>query len=145
MNSMIAITLSNSVSAFRSGGSSSPRPEITRFDFTGLTALDLSNGDDTAKYLTAGDTAGNNHYFWWSSVNETEPAVEGIGHNVSFNLGDSPSQLAQLLILVAENTELWTGTLSGDAAILTMAANGNVANSNAGTTPVAVTTIQEGR
>jgi len=53
-------------------------------------------------------------------------------------------QLAQALITSAEATTLWSGVLDEEAAILTMAANGNVTNSNAGTTPVTVITIQQG-
>lgn len=140
---MIAITLSNSVSAFRSGGASAPRPEISRFDFAGLSPSDLASAG-VAKYLTASDTSGNSHYFWWKSASETDPSPGGIGHLINYSLGDETYQLAQALITSAEATTLWTGVLDEEAAILTMAANGNVTNSNAGTTLVTVTTIQQG-
>jgi len=144
MNPMIAITLSNSVSAFRSGGSSSPRPEITRFDFTGLTYLDFVTFS-SAKYVTASDTSGNNHYFWWFDVGESDPGVDGIGHAINFSPFFEVADFVQSLITAAEATTLWTGTLSGEAAILTMAANGDVTDATAGTSSVNVTITQQGR
>ncbi len=142
-NPMIAITLSNSVSAFRSGGASGPRPEITRFDFTGLTYLDfLAIG--AAKYVTASDTSGNSHYFWWVDTNESDPDPGGIGHSIAYSTSFSAEDFAQSLITAAVTTTLWTGTLSGDAAILTMAANGNVTDASSGTSSVNVTIIQQG-
>lgn len=97
-----------------------------------------------AKYVTASDTSGDNHYFWWVDTNEQDPNPGGIGHSISYSTFFSAEDFAQSLITAAVTTALWTGTLSGDAAILTMAANGDVTDATAGTSSVNVTITQQG-
>jgi len=97
-----------------------------------------------AKYLTAGDTSGNAHYFWFKSALETDPNPGGIGHRIDFSLGDEIEQIAAALISTAEATTLWAGELVDAAAILTMAANGAVTNATPGTSGVTVTILQQG-
>jgi len=97
-----------------------------------------------AKYVTASDTSGNSHYFWWFDVGESDPNPGGIGHAINFSPFFEVADFTQSLIAAAEATTLWTGTLSGEAAILTMAANGDVTDATAGTSSVNVTITQQG-
>lgn len=94
--------------------------------------------------MTASDTLGNSHYFWWVDTNESDPDPGGIGHSITYSTSFSAEDFAQSLITAAVVTTLWTGTLSGEAAILTMAANGDVTNATAGTSSVNVTITQQG-
>lgn len=124
-------------------GSSS---EQTSFDFASIDVGGYLLTPGVAKYITIADTAGNNHYFWFSNGVQSDPAPAGsIGHIVN-NLsgGDEPYQVAEQLVSVASATGLWSGFVSGDAAILTMKINGAVTNATAGNSTITTTVLRQG-
>lgn len=111
-----------------------------------MSASDFANGLGPGKYLTIGDTSGNNHYFWFTADAETDPSPGGIGHSIPFSQGDETYQVAYAFMIAAQNTTLWVGDINYETETITLTtvADGNVINASAGTTLVTVTTIQEG-
>lgn len=121
------------------------QPNISTFDFTGLTGLDFVTGG-TGLYLQLFNGSGL-FYPWYNTGTETDPGLSGTGLQISCFAYDPASSLASEM---ASAVNLYVGgtfsaSASGNVCTITTLANIVCTPSNAGTSGVAVSTTQSGQ